>query len=94
MWDTINPEGFLLALLGSRPMVCTGREHRTFRPHVTVARRRAGGGDSGSLRISVMQSPGPTGEPFLVESFVLMRSELKPAGSTYTPVARFPIASK
>lgn len=67
-------------------------EKRPFWPHVTVARVRSEG--RGSLRpAAVERSPGelPAGlkEPFHGVRLSLYRSELKPAGARYVPLAQF-----
>jgi 2'-5' RNA ligase len=66
------------------------RERRAYAPHVTLARARRDRPARGDLReLVATHSPPPPGDPFRVESFALMRSDLKPTGAIYTPVARF-----
>jgi len=67
------------------------KEQRAYRPHVTLARARP----VLSPKFRQLASdatvdlwPGPS---FLPNEFVLMDSQLSPAGSKYTPVAHFPI---
>lgn len=67
------------------------REGRPFRPHVTLARARRERRVPAVARKLVAEHPLPAGEPFDVDAFVLMRSELKPMGAIYTPAARFPL---
>ena len=62
------------------------RETRPFHPHLTVARLRAAAGAKklGTLhRATAFESA-----TFRVTELVLMRSELGPGGSRYTPVSR------
>jgi 2'-5' RNA ligase len=70
------------------------REQRAYKPHVTLARARPV--LSAKLRPSAHDAtrdgfPGPA---FAPGEFILMDSKLSPKGSTYTPVARFPIPSE
>jgi 2'-5' RNA ligase len=66
---------------GARP------DARPFHAHVTVARLRASGRDERELaRRHFDLGFAPLG--FRVREIVLMRSELGPRGSTYTPVSR------
>ena len=68
------------------------REGRAYRPHVTLARARLPLKPSERDVIAVateMLWPGPR---FDVEHFSLVESRLRPGGSEYTTVARFPLA--
>ena len=63
------------------------RERRRFRPHVTVARTRAGSesGRAGSL-------PPTPRLSFAAESLTLYRSRLSPSGAVYEPLERVALA--
>ena len=62
------------------------RESKPFRPHLTLARLRSPHG-AGPLSEAHRGAPfGP--HSFQVSGFVLMRSELGPGGSRYTPLSR------
>jgi 2'-5' RNA ligase len=64
-------------------------EKRPFWPHVTVARVRS----EGKRAVPVAQAPGPLPEalrePFFGVRLSLYRSELKPTGARYVPLAQF-----
>lgn len=57
------------------------REVRKFLPHVTIGRVKK--------RISVKDSPGITKTPFEITQVGIIKSELKPQGSVYTPLKIF-----
>lgn len=62
------------------------RESKPFEPHLTLARLRAPQ-DAAALSEAHRRTPfGP--HSFEVSGFVLMRSELGPGGSRYTPLSR------
>ena len=63
-------------------------EDRDFNPHVTLGRcRRGGRGIAAALR----NVKGPNFQPWTVDEFRLIRSELLPHGSRYTTLATFPL---
>ena len=63
------------------------RESKPFRPHLTLARLRAPQRDDDLYALSEEHRRTPFGpHAFEVSSFVLMRSELGPGGSRYTPL--------
>ena len=64
------------------------RDPRAFHPHITIARLRSADADARRLA-SLHAETGFAPVEFPVEEFVLMRSELGPGGSVYTPLARF-----
>jgi 2'-5' RNA ligase len=67
-----------------------GRADRLgFHPHLTLARWRSGTPDREAL-IAVFA--GYTGPWFTPDGLLLMRSQLDPAGPTYTTVDRLPLA--
>lgn len=63
------------------------REARAFNPHLTLARLRS---REGAERLGTLHREGAF-EPqaFTVSEVVVMRSELGPGGSRYTPLSRF-----
>ncbi|MDT5157640.1 MAG: 2,3-cyclic 3-phosphodiesterase [Acidobacteriota bacterium] len=62
------------------------REGRDFKPHLTIARLRSPGG-ARSLADAHRETHFEP-QTFTVSELVLMRSELGPAGSRYTPLSR------
>jgi 2'-5' RNA ligase len=56
-------------------------ERRPFRPHVTLARLRAGAGAPRAV------APSPPPVAFAGTAVTLYRSDLSPAGATYVPLA-------
>ena len=74
---------------GAIEQACEGlaflRETKPFSPHLTLARIKVGERQVGVIlaKSRVLDQPLSLG-PLAVESVVLMKSELKPAGSVYT----------
>lgn len=68
------------------------REARRFAPHLTIARVR----DPFKARATVeaLQAAGFAAETFRATEVIVMRSELHPSGSIYTPQAVVPLAAK
>lgn len=68
-------------------------ERRRFHPHITLARARSPEGEEALARILLnrVETVDKIGV-VRVESFLLMRSELRPAGSIYTVLKTFPLA--
>lgn len=64
---------------------------KPFHPHVTVARPRRPWNRRATERFAAAFE-GRLGEPFVVERGVLYRSQLKPGGSVYAALQRFPLA--
>lgn len=63
------------------------REGRAFRPHLTLARLRAPTKDAAGLSEAHRRAAfGP--HPFRVSELIVVRSELGPGGSRYTPLSR------
>jgi 2'-5' RNA ligase len=59
------------------------RENRKFSPHLTIGRIRA---PNGSTRVAEMLiASGFQSETFMAKEVILMRSDLNPTGSIYTP---------
>jgi 2'-5' RNA ligase len=73
-----------MAALGFKP------EQRVYHPHVTLGRVK----DSRRLRelLATMETVTFECSPVPVREMTLVRSELKPGGSVYTPVARVPLS--
>ena len=89
-------EGDIDRLIGLHSRIVTAlgplgfaREERRFTPHVTLARAARERGINHAARQLVTKHPPSPGEPFLVQSFVLFQSHLKPGGPEYLPLARF-----
>lgn len=61
---------------------------------MTLARVRAGLPSSSRLHIAEAFADGLPGPPFDVTHFTLFKSELKPTGPDYTPLARFPLGGR
>ena len=67
------------------------RETRAYHPHVTLARARPTLPASFRERaVEVTRGAWP-GPAFHIAEFVLVQSTLKPAGSEYVTIARFPL---
>ena len=66
-------------------------EQRAFRPHLTLARLRSA---HGARELAAAHREAPF-EPqsFKVSELVVMRSELGPGGSRYTPLSRHRLGS-
>jgi 2'-5' RNA ligase len=62
------------------------REPRAFKPHLTLARLRASKDAPRVSEAHRRQTFGPY--PFRVSELIVMRSELGPGGSRYTPLSR------
>lgn len=60
-----------------------GRPDKPFRAHLTLARVREGARGLAALS---EYAPPPAPEPALLDQVVLMKSDLHPAGSRYTPL--------
>lgn len=61
------------------------REHRKFSPHLTIGRVRTPG--TGASVAEQLIARGFEPERFLATEVIVMRSDLKPTGSIYTPQA-------
>jgi 2'-5' RNA ligase len=70
------------------------RETRAYRPHVTLARARPTLPATTRQRLAEATQAHWPGPAFVVKEFVLVRSTLKPQGSEYSTIARFPFAPK
>ena len=94
LWAGVEPREPVAALAGKveRALQQVGLEpeHRTFSPHVTLARwnRRNSEGVDGFLRRHSNLHSGP----FTVESFVLFESKLSRHGPHYEEIAAFSLS--
>jgi 2'-5' RNA ligase len=95
LWLGVRDEDGQLSRLQFRldkECACAGfpRESKPFRPHLTLARLRApGGAETAALSEGHRREPfGP--HAFQVSSLALVRSELGPGGSRYTPLQYHP----
>jgi 2'-5' RNA ligase len=64
-------------------------EKRPFWPHVTVARARTEGGRPAAVERAPDPLPAALREPIYGVRLTLYRSELKPTGARYAPLAQF-----
>jgi 2'-5' RNA ligase len=64
-------------------------EGRAYLPHITIARF---GRNAGSLDTIALAAGGLSSPPAETTEFCLYESELSPGGSSYTIVARYPLA--
>jgi 2'-5' RNA ligase len=69
-------------------------EERAFTPHLTIARAQKSATPSiqalaGEALRTVTATPAPAGTAFAVAAFYLIRSDLHPSGSLYTPLTTF-----
>ena len=69
-------------------------ETRAFTPHLTIARARKDAAPAmlaraGEALRTITGTPLPAHTPFTVEDLRLIHSDLRPAGSVYTPLATF-----
>lgn len=63
-------------------------DHRTFLPHITLARLNSTSGPIGDF---VQHNAGLTSAPFSVAHFDLIESFLSPDGARYESIARYPL---
>ena len=64
-------------------------DDRPFKPHLTLGRVRSPRG--GNQLLEALDALRPQPFSWTVEDMVLFRSELKPSGAVYTPLARMPL---
>lgn len=91
LWLGLRDETGRLARLQSRledecASAGFAREPKAFKPHLTIARLRSPQGSAALAEAHRRAAFGP--HRFEVSGFVLMRSELGPGGSRYTPLSR------
>ena len=69
-------------------------EKRAFRPHLTLGRTRRGIRLADQRRLGEIVANAGAGEQerITVESFLLMRSDLRPDGAVYTPLAVYDLS--
>jgi 2'-5' RNA ligase len=63
-------------------------EKRGFHPHLTLARVRPGSVQGLTPELASLLASPPLSS-WVCDSFTLMKSDLKPGGAIYTPIARF-----
>ena len=68
------------------------REARRFAPHLTIGRLRSP--RNGPEVAQKLMEIGFEPEPYLASELIVMRSELKPTGSIYTPISVLPLQEK
>jgi 2'-5' RNA ligase len=83
----LPPPGLSLQAECERAAVAVGfpAEARPFRGHLTLARFRE--------RVLRPSLPPVDLGPVLLDTLALVRSELRPGGAVYTPIARFPLGA-
>src|SRR2546423_11395136 len=88
--DTATTEIYTLSLHDALPIF--QRDSRPFKPHLTVARIRTphGARELATAHRSTSFEP----QNFSVSELILMRSELGPGGSRYTPLSRYPLGGR
>ena len=64
------------------------REKRSFKPHLTIGRIRRQR-NVHSLINALNSLKQFEADPFIADEFIFMRSELRPEGEVYTPIARY-----
>lgn len=71
------------------------REARTFAPHLTLGRVREGMGaaDLRAIGEAVTGAPAGCALTFVASKVVFFRSELRPQGAVYSPLAEFQLAA-
>jgi RNA 2',3'-cyclic 3'-phosphodiesterase len=69
------------------------KEERVFKPHLTLGRNKANELNELLVQRLTQWSEKET-QPFPVEALTLYRSDLKPTGAIYTPLAEFPFRKK
>jgi 2'-5' RNA ligase len=92
LWAGVTPHHVLRTLHNKidQALVRIGLapEHRTYLPHMTLARFSRGTGPVGSMA-SVL--PAPVGAGFEVREFCLFESDLGNGGAVYSVVERYPL---
>ncbi len=92
LWAGVEPNPSLLRLQRRVERICvrTGfePEHRKFHPHLTLARlNRASAPTADFLAGTTALRLGP----WPVDSYILFESHLRPEGSVYDPIVRYPL---
>lgn len=91
-----DPDGVLLALRARLITELDGlglrHDSAPFRPHITLARSRPGGGPRRDSPLSARGLQGLVSEPLAVEHLTLVRSDLFSSGPRYTVLARVALA--
>lgn len=68
------------------------REKRRFAPHLTIGRLRSP--RNGAELAQKLIAAGFESEKFVADQIIVMRSQLKPTGSIYTPISIIPLQQK
>lgn len=91
LWAGVEPRAPVAALAAKIERACQAiglqPEHRTFHPHITVA--RWSGRRSRETRIWLERRSGLRSPPFDVNEFILFESRLSRHGAHYETVARY-----
>jgi len=93
LWAGVEPKAPVAALAAKVERACVAvglePEHRTFHPHITLARWK--GRRSHEVQRFLERASSLTSEPFVVDSFALFESHLSRHGAHYHEVASYPL---
>jgi RNA 2',3'-cyclic 3'-phosphodiesterase len=92
LWASVTPHAPLKALHKKVDQACLKAgvppDHRSYLPHITIARLGRSSGPVAGLLESV---GGVASAPFAVDGFCLFESALMPDGPVYSIVERYPL---
>ena len=96
LWAGLAPRDSLAALHARLDRLCVRcgfePETRKYVPHVTLARfARSTAPDPATIAAWMASQPPLPGEPFVFDQLLLMQSHMGHDGSTYQPIATFPM---
>ena len=93
LWAGIAPSEELNRLQQRVERICIAAglepEHRKYHPHITLARTNRA---TAPLAPFLARTAGLRLGPWTADSFILYESFLRPEGSVYEPVVRYPLA--
>ena len=93
VWAGVEPKAAVTSLAAKVDRACQAAglepEHRTFHPHITLARFRRGSKDA--VDPFLRRNAALASEPFAVTGFTLFESRLSRHGAHYDAVAEFPL---
>lgn len=92
LWAGVEPKLEIAALAAKVERVCQSiglePEHRAFHPHITLARWK--GRRTREVQDFLERRSGLSSEPFKVDEFMLVESQLSRHGAHHQPVATYP----